>query len=144
MFTSVSTRSANAYKSVSVETAVSAADPHQLVKLLYDALLQSLGAAKLAIQANDIPAKGKAIGKAVRLIEEGLKAGLDEAQGGQLASNLRGLYDYCTLILTEANFRSDVKKVDEVICLLQPLAQAWGAIKSEVALAQSSSQRMGA
>jgi flagellar protein FliS len=143
MFTSVSTRSANAYKSVSVETAVSAADPHQLVKLLYDALLQSLGAAKLAIQANDIPGKGKAIGKAVRLIEEGLKAGLNEAQGGQLASNLRGLYDYCTLILTEANFRGDVKRVDEVICLLQPLAQAWGAIKSEVTMSPSSLHRVG-
>jgi len=137
MFTSVSTRSANAYKTVGVETAVSAADPHQLVKLLYDALLQSLGAAKLAIQANDIPGKGRAIGKAVRLIEEGLKAGLNEAQGGQLASNLRGLYDYCTLVLTEANFKSDIKKVDEVIRLMQPLAQAWGAIKSEVAMAPS-------
>lgn len=143
MFTSVSTRSANAYKSVSVETSVSAADPHQLVKLLYDALLQSLGAARLAIQAQDIPAKGKAIGKAVRLIEEGLKAGLNQEQGGQLASNLRGLYDYCTLTLTEANFKSDVKKVEEVISLLQPLAQAWGAIKSEVALAAAASQRVG-
>jgi flagellar protein FliS len=143
MFTSVSTRSANAYKSVGVETAVSAADPHQLVKLLYDALLQSLGAAKLAIEGNDIPAKGKAIGKAVRLIEEGLKAGLNQERGGQLASNLRALYDYCTLTLTEANFRNDLKKVEEVISLLQPLAQAWGSIKSEVAMA-ASTQRTGA
>ncbi len=135
MFTSVSSRSANAYKSVGVETAVSAADPHQLVKLLFDALLQSLGAAKLSIEAGDFSAKGKAIGKAVRLIEEGLKAGLNLEQGGQLASNLRDLYDYCTLTLTEANFRSDLKKVDEVIGLLQPLAQSWGAIKNEVSVA---------
>jgi flagellar protein FliS len=135
MFTSVSSRSANAYKSVGVETAVSAADPHQLVKLLFDALLQSLGAAKLSIEARDFNAKGKAIGKAVRLIEEGLKAGLNIEQGGQLASNLRDLYDYCTLTLTEANFKSDLKKVDEVIGLLQPLAQSWGAIKNEVSVA---------
>jgi flagellar protein FliS len=140
MFTSVSTRSANAYKTVSVETSVSAADPHQLVKLLYDALLQALGTAKLAIQANDVPIKGKAIGKAVRLIEEGLKAGLNQEQGGQLASNLRSLYDYCTLALTEANFRSDVKKVEEVIGLLQPIAQAWGAIRNEVAMTASSNR----
>jgi flagellar protein FliS len=134
MFTSVSSRSANAYKSVGVETAVSAADPHQLVKMLYDALMQSLGSAKIAMEAHDFQAKGKAIGKAVRLIEEGLKAGLNEAQGGQLATNLRGLYDYCTVVLTEANFKNDLKKVEEVISLMQPLAQAWGAIGNEVAL----------
>jgi flagellar protein FliS len=143
MYTSVNMRSANAYRNVGVETAVTGADPHQLVKLLYDALLQSLGAARLAMQVNDVPAKAKAIGKAVRLIEEGLRAGLNEAQGGELAANLRGLYDYCTLILTEANLKNDVKKVDEVISLMQPLAQAWGAIKNEVSM-QSSMQRMGA
>ena len=142
MYTSVNMRSANAYRNVGVETAVTGADPHQLVKLLYDALLQSLGAASLAMQVNDVPGKGKAIGKAVRLIEEGLKAGLNEAQGGELAANLRGLYDYCTLILTEANLKNDGKKVDEVISLMQPLAQAWGAIKNEVSIS-SSMQRMG-
>lgn len=132
MFTSVSSRSANAYKTVGVETSVAAADPHQLVKLLYDALLQSLGAAKLSIQVKDFQGKGRAIGKAVRLIEEGLKAGLNEAKGGDLAANLRRLYDYCTLTLTEANLRNDERKVDEVIGLIQPVAQAWTSIQGEV------------
>ena len=135
MFTSVSTRSANAYKSVGVETSVLGADSHQLVKLLYDALLQSLGAAKLSIQASDIPAKGRAIGKAVRLIEEGLKAGLNDAQGGDLAANLRRLYDYCILVLTEANLHSDEGKIDEVTRLIKPVAQAWNAIQGEAASA---------
>ena len=133
MYTSVNMRSANAYRSVGVETAVAGADPHQLVGLLYQALLQSLGAAKLSIQAGDIPGKGKAIVRAVRLIEEGLKAGLNDAKGGELAANLRGLYDYCILILTEANLRNDVKKVEEAIDLVQPVAQAWAEIKAEVA-----------
>ena len=133
MYTSVNMRSANAYRSVGVETAVAGADPHQLVGLLYQALLQSLGAAKLSIQAGDIPGKGKAIVRAVRLIEEGLKAGLNDAKGGELAANLRGLYDYCILILTEANLRNDVKKVEEAIDLVQPVAQAWVEIKAEVA-----------
>ena len=132
MFIPVNMRSASAYKSVGVETAVSGADPHQLVNLLYDALLQSLRAAKSSMAAQDIPGKGKALGRAVRLIEEGLKAGLNDAKGGELAANLRSLYDYCTVILTEANLRSDVVKVDEVIGLIQPMADAWKAIKGEV------------
>jgi flagellar protein FliS len=143
MFTSVSTRSANAYKAVGVETAVASADPHQLVKLLYDALLQSLGAAKLAMQTNDVQGKGRAICKAVRLIEEGLKAGLNEAQGGQLATNLRGLYDYCTLILTEANLRGDIAKVEEVVTLVKPLAEAWGSIRGEVGVAAKLNPKPG-
>jgi len=133
MYTSVNMRSANAYRTVGVETAVAGADPHQLVGLLYQALMQSLGAAKLSMQVGDIPGKGKAILRAVRLIEEGLKAGLNDAKGGELAANLRGLYDYCILILTEANLKNDVKKIDEVISLIQPVAQAWGEIKAEVA-----------
>lgn len=133
MFTSVNMRSANAYRTVGVETAVAGADAHQLVALLYQALMQSLGAAKLSMQAGDIPGKGKAIVRAVRLIEEGLKAGINHDKGGELAANLRGLYDYCILVLTEANLRNDIKKIEEVISLIQPVAQAWGEIKAEVA-----------
>ncbi len=133
MYTSVNMRSANAYRTVGVETAVAGADPHQLVGLLYQALMQSLGTAKLSMQAGDIPGKGKAITRAVRLIEEGLKAGLNDAKGGELAANLRSLYDYCIVVLSEANLRNDVNKIDEVIRLMQPLAQAWAEIKAEVA-----------
>ena len=97
-----------------------------------DALLQSLGAAKLCLQAGDIAGKGKAIVRGVRLIEEGLKAGLNVEQGGELATNLRGLYDYCVVVLTEANLRNDVAKIDEVTRLIQPIAQAWNEIKSQV------------
>jgi flagellar protein FliS len=133
MYTSVNMRSANAYRAVGVETAVAGADSHQLVGLLYQALLQSMGSAKLSLQAGDIAGKGKSIVRAVRLIEEGLKAGLNDEKGGEVAANLRSLYDYCILILTEANLRNDVKKIDEAIGLLKPIEQAWMAIKSEVA-----------
>lgn len=144
MYTSVNMRSANAYRTVGVETAVSGADPHQLVCLLYQALMQSLGTAKLSLQAGDIAGKGKAISRAVRLIEEGLKAGLNDAKGGELAVNLRGLYDYCIVVLSEANLRNDVKKVDEVIQLVQPVAQAWSDIKVEVSNLPQYSMQAGA
>lgn len=144
MYTSVNMRSANAYRTVGVETSVAGADPHQLVGLLYQALLQSCGAAKLSLQAGDIPGKGKAIVRAVRLIEEGLKAGLNDEKGGELALNLRGLYDYCIVVLTEANLRNDINKVDEVIRLIQPVAQAWADIKAEVANLPQYSMRTGA
>jgi flagellar protein FliS len=127
-------RSANTYRTVGLETSVSGASPHQLVTLLFDALQQSLSAAKAAIQSGDIPAKGRAIGKAVRILEEGLKAGLDADRGGDLAANLRSLYDFCILRITEANFRSDAAILDEVLGLIHPVADGWRQIKDEVAV----------
>ena len=143
MFTPVNMRSANAYRTVGVETAVTEADPHHLVSLLYEALLQSLGKAKMAIQNKDIPGKGEALGRAVRLIEEGLKAGLNDAQGGELAVNLRSLYDYCILRLSEANLRTSQAMVAEVEQLMRPMAQAWEQIRNEVSTKTGAASRRG-
>jgi flagellar protein FliS len=134
MFTPVSTRSSNAYKTVGLETSVSGANPHQLVSLLFDALQQSLASAKGSMLNGDIPAKGRSIGRAVRILEEGLKAGLDADRGGDLAANLRNLYDFCIFRLTEANLRNDAAMIDEVIRVIHPVSDGWSQIRSEVAV----------
>lgn len=134
MFTPVSMRSANTYRTVGLETSVAGADPHQLVGLLFDALLQAMSAAKGAILSGDIAIKGRSINRAVRILEEGLKAALDDKRGGDLAVNLRNLYDYCILRLTEANLRNDAAIVDEVITVIQPVADSWGEIRNDAAV----------
>lgn len=134
MFTPVSMRSANSYKSVGLETSVNGANPHQLIGLLFDGLQQSLAAAKGAILSGDVPAKGRAISRVVRILEEGLKAALDANKGGDLAGNLRRLYDYCIVKTTEANLRNDVAPLDEVIGLIKPVADSWHQIKGEAAV----------
>ena len=131
MFTPVSMRSVNTYKTVGLETSVTGANPHQLVSLLFDALQQSLASAKAAILSGDIATKGRSISRAVRILEEGLKASLDTDRGGDLAVNLRTLYDYCTLRTTEANLRNDAALLDEVIGLIQPVADGWSQIRGE-------------
>lgn len=131
MFTPVSMRSANTYRSVGLETAVTGASPHQLVGLLFDALQQSLAAAKGAILSGDIAVKSRAIGRVVRILEEGLKAGLDVNKGGELAANLRSLYDYCIFKTTEANMLNDAVLIDEVIRLIEPVADGWSQIRGE-------------
>jgi flagellar protein FliS len=132
MFTPISMRSANSYRSVAIETSVSTANPHELVSLLFEALLQSLVAAKGAMQSGDVQSKGRAIGKAVRIIEEGLKAGLDDERGGDLAANLRALYDFSILRITEGNLHNDAGAIDEVIKIIQPVADGWRQIRTQV------------
>lgn len=125
MFTSFGTRSAKTYMAVGVETAVAGANPHQLVGLLFDALQQQLLSAKYSISVGDISAKGRAIGRAVRILEEGLKAGLDMQRGGPLAGNLQRLYDYCIVKALQANLRNDAAMIDEVMQLIHPVADGW-------------------
>ena len=132
MFTPVSMRSANTYKTVGLETSVTGANPHQLISLLFEALQQSLGSAKAAIFSGDIATKGRSISRAVRILEEGLKASLDTARGGDLAANLRTLYDYCILRTTEANLRNDAAMIDEVIRHIHPVADGWNQIRGQV------------
>ena len=132
MFTSVNTRAASTYKRVSVDTGVQSADPHQLVGMLYDGLLQNLHQARGAMARQDVAGKGAALIKAIRILEEGLKAGLNPAEGGELAQNLRALYDYCVQRLTQANLRNDEAAVVEIVALIEPLAQSWKDIRSQV------------
>ena len=50
------------------------------------------------------------------------------AVGGEIAQNLRGLYNFMVRYLHEANARQDPQPVREVIRLLQELNESWKAI----------------
>ncbi|AKJ30992.1 flagellar export chaperone FliS [Caldimonas brevitalea] len=115
---------ASAYGRVQVETSVSTADPHALVLMLFDGALSAIATARGALQRQDIEAKGHSIGKAVRIVEEGLRGGLNPA-GGELASNLNNLYVYINGRLTHANLRNDDAALQECHDLLSGLRDAW-------------------
>jgi flagellar protein FliS len=131
-------RAASAYKRVGVETSVEGANPHQLVKLLFDALLQSLSAAKAAMGRGDIEIKGREIGKSVRILQEGLIASLNQVEGGEVSVNLRGVYGYSVRALTMANLKNDQGKLSEVIGLIETIADAW----KQIAATPVANQRM--
>lgn len=131
MFTSVSSRSALAYKRASVDASVDMASPHQLVTLLFEALQRHLGATRLAINGGDVAGKCKQIGAAMRILEEGLIAPLDLEKGGELAANLKNLYEYCVHRLILANAKNDVTFVDEVAKLIEPVASGWKQINGQ-------------
>ena len=123
---------AKAYRQVGLETGVDAASPHQLVLMLIDGFQDALSQARGAIAARDITAKGRAIGRAVRIIEEGLRAGLNQEAGGSLAGSLDALYRYITVRLTQANSSNDVAALEECTRLMEPVRSAWIAIGSQV------------
>jgi flagellar secretion chaperone FliS len=124
--------SAQMYSRVGVETGVQGASPHKLVAMLFDGYFESLMRAKAAMAAGQIEVKGREIGRAVRIVEEGLKASLNLSAGGALAADLSDLYAYVTLRLTQANLKNDAAALDECSALVKPLHDAWQSIASQV------------
>lgn len=116
------------YRQIDIETGVSGASSHQLITLLFNGALDCIAQAKGAMQARNIEAKCQAIVKSVRIVDEGLKAGLNMTSGGELAQHLHALYSYITMRLTQANLRNDADALDECTRLLTPIRDAWVTI----------------
>ena len=129
MFNAYNPRAASAYQRINVETSMHTIDQHQLVSLLYDGVLNSIATARGAMSRGDVPTKCNAIGKAIRIIEEGLSTALDRDNGGELAQNLGALYDYCLHRLIAANARNNGDMLLEVQHLFEPIAQSWNEMK---------------
>ncbi|MEN4974118.1 flagellar export chaperone FliS [Pantoea eucalypti] len=114
-----------AYAKIGVESAVMSATQQQLVGMLFDGALSALIRARLFMQDGNIEGKGSSISKAINIIEAGLKEGLAENRGDELADNLLDLYNYMTRRLLHANLHNDVAAVEEVEGLLRNIADAW-------------------
>lgn len=117
-----------AYAQVSVESGVMGASPHQLIVMLFDGALSALLRARILMNQGNIADKGLAISKAINIIDNGLKNGLNHEQGGEIADNLAALYDYMKRRLMQANLHNDLAALDEVSGLLENIADAWRQI----------------
>lgn len=118
----------NTYRRIDVETGVNGASGHQLTTMLLNGALESIAQARGAMMSGQIEVKCKAITKSVSIIDEGLKASLNLAEGGDLAQRLNDLYSYITTRLTQANLRNDPAALEECVNLLTPIRDAWVAI----------------
>ncbi len=134
-------QAARAYASMGTQSAAMAASPHQLITLLFDAVHSTLRLARHHMTQGDTRAKGNALSKAINLIDNGLKASLDEGKGGaegaRLAGHLAMLYDHVIAQLMLANLRNDPALIDVAERLLGNVSSAWkevGAGKTAPAL----------
>jgi flagellar secretion chaperone FliS len=124
----VSARAAQAYARIGLETGVAAASPQRLIVMLYDGALAAIADGRGHMVEGRTAQKGRAIGKAISIVDEGLKAALDTSHGGPLAGQLLELYDYIGRRLLLANLRDDVALLDEAGRLLTELRGAWATL----------------
>lgn len=121
-----------AYADIGTSTATDDATPHKLIGVLYATLLSDIHTARGAIQRGDMPAKALAIGRAVRIVDEGLAGVLDMQRGGEIAERLAALYDYLARRLTLANLHNDEAALVECAKLVGTLKEGWDGIAAQV------------
>ncbi len=116
------------YRDVATATSVSQAGPHQLVMLLFDGAIAALLQARHAIATGDTETKLTTLSKAMRIIDEGLKASVESDSDPSLAANLRSLYDHMVSQLLVANLHNRDEPLGEVARLLGDLRSTWAEI----------------
>jgi flagellar protein FliS len=121
------------YRQVGISTLVDNASSHRLVAMLFDGLLESLAEARGAIHKKDVEAKCAALSRASRIVDEGLKGGLNLAAGGAIGQDLHALYTYIYKRILHANLRSDADAVEECSKLIEPVREAWMQIGAQIA-----------
>lgn len=119
---------AAAYQATALEIQVASADAHRLVTLLFEGFTQSAAEAQGALISGDTERKCRALTRAIRIVDEGLRANLNLKAGGDLAHDLMELYGYIVQRLSLANSRNDPELIAECLRLMQPVHDAWLSI----------------
>ncbi|MFL0809589.1 MAG: flagellar export chaperone FliS [Agarilytica sp.] len=115
------------YKSVELESKVASASPHELVQMLFDALLLQLQRGVICIENEDQEQLHICIQKSVDILTE-LHASLSTEVDTELPYNLANLYEYMQRQLLRARISDPKQYILEVIALVEPIASAWKGI----------------
>lgn len=110
---------------------VLSSSPEQLVPLLYRELLRQLSRGKVAMQESDLETKADAMGRAQAIVLE-LLAHLDVSKGGELGHKLASLYRYFLSEIEGASRHLEIERLQRLIDLIGPLAEAWEHAADEV------------
>jgi len=115
---------------VYLENRVLAADPIELIHLLYNRALDLVAEARQGLRSGDVVARGTAILKTVAILGE-LEGSLDLEAGGDMSRRLAALYQYMQQRLTLGNAARQDAPLAEVEQLLKTLGEAWGEIRPQ-------------
>lgn len=108
-------------------TEVNTSDNVRIISMLYDGAINFIRVAKRKMEQNDTAGKGLYLVKATAIVAE-LSSSLNMEAGGEIAGNLRRLYNYVLDRLLYANMKNDPKAFDDAEKILDVLRGAWQEI----------------
>jgi flagellar protein FliS len=112
-----------------IETAILTASPEQRVVLLYEQAIRSLKQAIVYIEQKDLEAKRRSLDNVLGVLQH-LQTSLDMRQGGEIAIELRRIYQYISNKVLEASVQLRTGPLHEAVQLLSTLLESWRQIAS--------------
>src|SRR5882724_3871030 len=111
---------------------VQTASPLELIRILYEAALQSVDEAVQALQAKDILRRERAVTKTIGILSE-LQISLRYDVQKEYCSTLAGLYSYMQTQLIKAHSEQSESPLLEVSRLLHTLLEGWSGAMENIA-----------
>jgi flagellar protein FliS len=106
---------------------ITGANNHHLIVMLYEQAIRFLHQAIRDMREENFTCQTRNVRKAQAIIDE-LNSVLDMDAGGDVAKNLRAIYNFMIQHLTEASNDCDVGLIHEVISQLEELNGSWKVI----------------
>jgi len=119
-------RGAEVYRRTNVDTR----SPLELVVMLYDGALQSLGQARDALARNDLAARTTAVSRTLAILTE-LQGTLNVKEGGAIAEELDRLYAFSISRLLDVTTKRDQTAIEDIVRVLTPLRDGWSQIAQQ-------------
>lgn len=110
--------------------AILTASPQKLVKLLYQGAIRNLERSRAGLdnpQTQRSAEVGTTLGKAMSIVGE-LRASLNHAAGGAIATDLDRLYEFAIDQIAQANIRRTSDGVTNALQVLRTLEEGWDAV----------------
>ncbi|ARD20621.1 flagellar export chaperone FliS [Shewanella japonica] len=114
----------NAYKQTALDARVASANPHEMVRMLLDGLLEEIERTSGYMERQSYEDKGKSVNKCLNIVH-GLDSMLDLENGGEVAITLNRLYDYCSRQLVTASVENSVTELTPVIKVITDVRAGW-------------------
>jgi flagellar protein FliS len=115
------------YAAIDAGSKVEGANPHQLVKILYDELLLAMDATAVAMRNGDDRKVRDRHTRSLTLLHA-LESSLDFEQGGEIAVNLAIIYREARKRILAALSDQDAEKILSARAIIADIASAWAMI----------------
>ncbi|MFB9134709.1 flagellar export chaperone FliS [Vibrio sp. AK197] len=114
----------DSYQQVDLDAQAAAANPHQLVVMLINGLLDEIERIRGHMSAGRLAEKGAAINKCMNILI-GLDSALDEENGGEIAESLHQLYEFCQVELYQASVQNSDERLTNVERVMTNIREGW-------------------
>jgi flagellar protein FliS len=119
-----------AYKQVNLHSNLLESNPHQVILMMFDGILQAASVTKGAIERKSFELKSESITKAINILAA-LRNSLDFDGQPKISENFDVLYAYCIKRLNTVSIDLDTSGIDEVVNMLRPLRDTWSEMSEE-------------